>query len=69
MKIFAERLNELREEKNLSTKALGKLLGVSDATISRWENDVNEITADKLVKVALFFKVSSDYLLGLENNE
>jgi len=67
MKIFGERLKELREEKGLSTKALGKALGTSDATISRWENNINNITDENLVKVALFFKVSADYLLGLEN--
>ena len=67
MKIFAERLKELREEKKLSTKALGNILNVSDATISRWENDINEITAENLYKVAKYFNVSCDYLLGLDN--
>ncbi|MBQ5929696.1 MAG: helix-turn-helix transcriptional regulator, partial [Clostridia bacterium] len=36
--IFAERLKELRLEKNLSLKELAKEIGVSDIAISRWEN-------------------------------
>lgn len=67
MKIFGERLKELREEHNLSILALSKLLQISDATICRWENNKNDIKAEQLVVVAKFFGVSSDYLLGLEN--
>ena len=67
MKIFAQRLKELRNDKNLSTMALGKLIGVSNATISRWENEKADITSDDIVKLATFFNVTADYLLGLEN--
>lgn len=38
MKVFCERLKELRIEKHISTIELGKAIGVSDSTISRWEN-------------------------------
>lgn len=47
--------------------ALGKIIDVSDMAISRWENDKTDITSDNLVKVAKFFGVSTDYLLGLED--
>ena len=67
MKIFAERLRELRMEKGLFSMALGKAVGVSDATIIRWENNQNDIKAEQLVKVAEFFAVSSDYLIGMED--
>lgn len=66
--MFAERLKELRTEKKLTTKSLGKCLGVSDATISRWENGKNSIKLDELIIVAKFFHVSIDYLAGLEDN-
>ena len=67
MKIFGERLRELRKEKGLSCRALAKILGTSDSTIVFWENDKSEITGVNLVKLAKYFGVTSDYLLGLEN--
>ena len=67
MKSFAKRLKELRTERGLSSMALGKAIGVSDATIIRWENNQNDIKAEQLVKLAHFFEVSTDYLLGLED--
>ena len=44
---------------------LGKLIGVSVAAISRWENGINDIKSQDLIKLAKFFEVSADYLLGL----
>lgn len=67
MKIFAERLRELRLEKGLSMKQLAKELNTTDAAISYWENDVNEPKITYLKVIALYFNVSTDYLIGLEN--
>ncbi|MDR1094260.1 MAG: helix-turn-helix domain-containing protein [Clostridiales bacterium] len=67
MKIFGERLRDLRTEKGLSAMALAKQVGLSDAAIIRWENDTNDILGENLVKLAQYFGVSTDYLLGLEN--
>lgn len=64
---FAERLKELREDAGLSLKQLGKSIGVSDVAISRWENKVRVPNIDSLILLALYFKVSADYLLGLED--
>lgn len=67
MKIFCERLKDLRKENNLSTIQLANALGVGDSTISRWENGLRIPSIDHLYNIAIFFKVSSDYLIGLEN--
>ena len=66
MKIFAERLRELRTEQGLSMMQLAKKLKVTDAAISNWENDINEPKISYLVDIAKFFNVTSDYLIGLE---
>lgn len=66
MKIFCERLKELRLEKSLSTIQLAKKLNVSNSTISRWENEIIIPSIDNLYNIAIFFGVSTDYLLGLE---
>lgn len=67
MKIFSERLKELRLEHQLTAKQLSRQIGVSDSIIIRWEHGERQPTIDNLYKLAVFFKVSADYLLGLEN--
>lgn len=64
MKIFAERLFELRKEKGISQAMLAKELQVSYAVVCYWETDRSEPTAPNLVKLANYFDVSVDYLLG-----
>ncbi len=64
---FSQRLKELKKEFGLSDVKLGKAIGVSDATICRWENGKADIKSNELIKVARFFKVSADYLIGLED--
>ena len=64
MKIFAERLLELRKEEQMSQAALAKELDVSYSVVCYWETDRSEPTAPNLVKLADFFEVSVDYLLG-----
>jgi len=67
LQIFAERLKYLREEKNLSQVQLSKLTGISNMAISNWERNNREISASFLIRLAVFFDVTVDYLLGLEN--
>ena len=64
MKIFAERLLELRKEKGISQAILAKQLQVSYSVVCYWETDRSEPTAPNLVKIADYFDVSVDYLLG-----
>lgn len=65
MKEFAERLKELRMEEKLSTTELGKAIGVSSITISRWERGLRIPNIENLVAVAKYFKVTTDFLCGL----
>ena len=65
-KNFGERLKELRIEKGLSCRQLAQEIGVSGSSIVRWENEQNDILAELLLKLADFFGVSIDYLLGRE---
>lgn len=64
---FAERLKDLRTETGLSFAKLGKEVGLSDASLCRWENGEMDITSDNLIVLAKYFGVSTDYLLGLED--
>ncbi len=67
MEIFANRLKELRNEQNLSRTKLAELLAVSKSIISYWETDLREPTGNNLIKIADFFDVSVDFLLGRTN--
>ena len=67
MSSFAERLKELRTEKGLSTKELGKHVGVSGMAISRWERSAGVPVLDNVVALANFFEVTVGYMAGVEN--
>ncbi len=66
-KMFAENLKSLRQEKNVGQNELARTLNLSNASISYWENCKQEPTASAIFKLAQYFGVSIDYLLGLEN--
>ena len=67
MQIFGERLKELRKAKGITTIELAKQLQTSNSIISLWENNKRVATIDNLYKIARFFDVSADYLIGLED--
>ena len=68
MKIFAERLLELRKEKGISQATLAKELKISDGVVCYWETNRSEPTAPNLVKLDDYFDVSVDYLLERTDN-
>ncbi len=57
-------LSELRLDNKLKQKDVAKFLNVSIATISHYESGVNMPDLETLVKLANFYGVSVDYLLG-----
>ena len=65
---FSERLKDLRIQKNISMYDLSVQLGVSNAAICKWENELTEPKASNIKSIAEFFEVSTDYLLGLEDD-
>lgn len=65
-KLFGERLRELRIEKGIGQNRLALDLSLSNASISYWETGKQEPTASAIFKLADYFGVSADYLLGLQ---
>lgn len=65
--LFCERLKALRLEKNLSTRQLAKEINCSNIAISRWERGTQTPTIETLVILCKYFKVTANYLLGLED--
>lgn len=60
-----ERLRDMREDRDLYQADIAKLLNISQQTYSRYENDDISIDKDSLIKLALFYNTSVDYLLKL----
>lgn len=58
------RLKFLRNEKGENLEKIAKYLDVSIQTISNYENGKREMTPDTIIKLAEYFNVSTDYLLG-----
>ena len=65
--LFCERLKELRIEHELSQAELAKIIKVSDGTICFWENGVNEPKMTYIIRLAEYFNVTTDYLLGVSD--
>lgn len=65
---FGTRLRELREERNITQRALADVLGVSPRMVSFYESGAHfPRDENQLIRLAAFFQTSTDYLLGYSN--
>ena len=60
-----ERLEYLREEKDLLKKDVAKILGVVDSVYTEWENEKLTIPTRRLYQLANYYEVNIDYIVGL----
>lgn len=67
MEIFTKRLNELIEEKGIQKKELAKAIGASKALVTIWTQGKSYPTILYLTKIADYFGVCADYLLGRQD--
>ena len=66
--IFGERVYLLRKQAGLSQKQLGIVLGLSNKAICTMEGGSRGTTIERLVMLAEYFHVSTDYLLGITDD-
>lgn len=64
MDTIGKRIKALREDADMSQKALAQRSGITEATLSRYENDLREPKATALIKLAAELNTSTDFLLG-----
>lgn len=64
---FYIRLKQLRQKKKLTQGELAAVLGMKPTAISNYEANRNEPSFEKLIALADYFDVSSDYLLGISD--
>jgi transcriptional regulator with XRE-family HTH domain len=67
LELFAFRVKKLRKAQKLSQQELAEVLGLTQTTISGIESGLRTTTIEKLILLAKFFDVSTDYLLGLKD--
>ena len=62
------RIRDLREDHDLKQRQIAEYLNCSQQVYSNYELGQRDIPTDVLVKLATYYKVSVDYILGLTNN-
>ena len=68
MPVFADRLKEIRNAKGVTQKAMAEHLGITEQAYQKYEYAMREPNHEITVKLADFFDVSTDYLLGRSDN-
>ncbi len=66
MKECPEILRELREDNDLTQNDIAEVLGTTQQVYSRYEKGINEIPVRHIITLCKFYKISSDYILGLK---
>lgn len=68
VRMIGARLKGLRQEKSITQNELGAILGVGKTTISQYESETRSPDTNMLQRIADFFDVTTDYLLGRTDN-
>ncbi len=62
-----KRIRDLREDHDITQKEISKILNCSQQVYSNYELGQRDIPTDILIKLSQFYKVSTDYILGLKD--
>ena len=65
----AERIKELREKNDLTQTELAKRMNVTRSSVNAWEMGISIPSTEKIVELTLILHTTSDYLLGINNDE
>ncbi|MFI3174570.1 MAG: helix-turn-helix transcriptional regulator [Bacillota bacterium] len=65
--MYYQRLRDLREDKDLVQKQVADILGIDQRVYSNYEIGKREIPCRFVIKLALYYNVSTDYILGMTN--
>lgn len=66
--MYFQRLKDLREDKDLRQEYVSEILGISQTVYSRYERGFQTIPVIHLLKLADYYRVSTDYILGRINS-
>ena len=65
-KYYNQILRELREDNDLSQKEVAKYLEIKQQVYSRYKIGIRDLPIEHLIKLAKFYKVTTDYILGMD---
>lgn len=68
MILYFQRLRDLREDKDMKQSDIAQILKIQQTVYSRYERGFQNIPLEHLIKLADYYNVSTDYLLGRTNN-
>ena len=63
------RIKDFREDNDIKQKELAEFLHIKQNTYSQYENGQRQLPIDILIKLAQFYNVSTDYILGLTDKK
>ncbi len=63
--MIADRIKHLREKENLTQTELAKKLGITRSSVNAWEMGISVPSTQYIVELSQIFKISTDYLLGV----
>ncbi len=66
--MVAERIKYLRDQKGMTQADLAKQLGITRSSVNAWEMGISVPSTQYIVELAGIFKVSTDYLLGVDTS-
>ena len=69
MNNYYPRLRDLREDNDYTQQFVAEYLAMKQSQYSRYERGLRDIPTDILIKLALLYNTSTDYILGLTNNK
>lgn len=67
--LILQRLKDLREDCDMRQLDVAEILGIKQTVYSRYERGFQNIPLEHLIKLADFYNVSTDYILGRTNNK
>ena len=64
---FYQRLRDIREDHDLNQSDIAEILETTRQQVSKWETGLQMMGVDKYIKLAKYYNLSADYLLGLSD--
>lgn len=65
---YVDRLNELRNDRDIKQTEIAKLLGCQQSAVSKYETRKVPYRIEDIIKLCAFYHVSADYILGLPDD-
>ena len=66
VELYQKRIRDLREDADKTQQQIAEVLGTSQTMYARYERGASEMPIRHLIRLAIYYNVSADYILGLD---